>query len=562
MRGAASPVSGKDAMLRGTWGDRCRRRLASGGLPFCFVLIGGLFAPNLLWAQDGAEPATPAKDTTTIVSVSGIDEPVRPEMELTLEEAVRLSLRHNIDLQVQRVTEERSRRDRRIADAAFDPLFRTNYTLGRFRQPSVSFLDFGSTTSTISVNAFASDNWSMGVSGILETGTQYSVTAGGSRSDNPDSSIFSLNPRYSSSFELQVTQPLLRGFGDDSVLADVRIATRNAEISRLELRRRVEDTLVAVVNAYWDLLFARKDLEVKEQALVEANELLEINQRKLQVGNGTEFDVIDAEANIETQRAGIIDSRNTRDNAQDSLLDLINSPNYRRGGVENPLFLDVQIVPVTEPDLDELKISLEESVDTALNHRLEIQQQVLGIQNAEDTYQRAADDALPRFDLTGSWTNSGLEGDFSGSWDELSSGTYYDWSVGVVFEIPIGNRAARERRAQARLDRTSARLEHERTINAVVLGVTQAVRDVRSAQQRVQTTRAATRLRTEQLDGEKRRLSVGLSTSYQVLQVQNDLLEAQTAEVESVVFLLKAVTAYRRQLGDVLETFGIEVDAP
>ena len=553
-------------MLRGTWGDRCRRRLASGGLPFCFALIGVLFAPTLFaqegGSREGSEPTTPTKDTTTIVSVSGIDEPVRPEMELTLEEAVRLSLRHNIDLQVQRVTEERSRRDRRIADAAFDPLFRTNYTLGRFRQPSVSFLDFGSTTSTISVNAFASDNWSMGVSGILETGTQYSVTAGGSRSDNPDSSIFSLNPRYSSSFELQVTQPLLRGFGDDSVLADVRIATRNAEISRLELRRRVEDTLVAVVNAYWDLLFARKDLEVKEQALVEANELLEINQRKLQVGNGTEFDVIDAEANIETQRAGIIDSRNTRDNAQDSLLDLINSPNYRRGGVENPLFLDVQIVPVTEPDLEDLRISLEDSVDTALNHRLEIQQQVLGIQNAEDTYQRAADDALPRFDLTGSWTNSGLEGDFSGSWDELSSGTYYDWSVGVVFEIPIGNRAARERRAQARLDRTSARLEHERTINAVVLGVTQAVRDVRSAQQRVQTTRAATRLRTEQLDGEKRRLSVGLSTSYQVLQVQNDLLEAQTAEVESVVFLLKAVTAYRRQLGDVLETFGIEVDAP
>ena len=530
--------------------------------PLASTIIIAVLATPLVAQDASSAPVAPAAPTAPATTTPTADEPRRPAMELTLDDAIRLALSHNIDLQLQRLTEERARRDRRVADAAFDPLFRTSYTLARFRQPSVSFLDFGSTSSTISVNAVASDNWSMGVSGILETGTQYSVTAGGSRSDNPDSSIFSLNPRYSSSFELQVTQPLLRGFGDDSVLADVRIATRNAEISRLELRRRVEDTLVAVVNAYWDLLFARKDLEVKEQALVEANELLEINQRKLQVGNGTEFDVIDAEANIETQRAGIIDSRNTRDNAQDSLLDLINSPNYRRGGVENPLFLDVQIVPVTEPDLEDLRISLEDSVDTALNHRLEIQQQVLGIQNAEDTYQRAADDALPRFDLTGSWTNSGLEGDFSGSWDELSSGTYYDWSVGVVFEIPIGNRAARERRAQARLDRTSARLEHERTINAVVLGVTQAVRDVRSAQQRVQTTRAATRLRTEQLDGEKRRLSVGLSTSYQVLQVQNDLLEAQTAEVESVVFLLKAVTAYRRQLGDVLETFGIEVDAP
>ena len=521
----------------------------------CTIITVILVAP--LEAQDASSaPVTPAAPTTSPT----VDEPRRPAMELTLDDAIRLALSHNIDLQLQRLTEERARRDRRVADAAFDPLFRTSYTLARFRQPSVSFLDFGSNISTISVNAFASDRWDMGVSGLLETGTQYSLTAGGSRNDNPDSSIFSLNPRYTSSLELQVTQPLLRGFGDDSVLADVRIAARNAEISNLELRRRIEDTLIAVVNSYWDLLFTRKDLEVKQQALVEANELLDINRRKLQVGSGTEFDVIDAEANIETQKAGIIDAQNALENAQDTLLDQINAPEYRRGGVENPLFLDVEIVPVTEPDLDDLEISLETSVELALEQRLEIHQQVLAIQNSEDLYQRTVDDALPRLDLTGSWTNAGLESDFGGSWDELSSGTYYDWSIGLVFEVPIGNRAAKERRSQAKIDRASARLDHRRTVNTVVLGVTQAVRDVRSAQQRVETTRAATRLRTEQLDGEKRRLSVGLSTSYQVLQVQNDLLEAQTSEVESIVFLLKAVTAYRRQTGDVLESFGIEVE--
>ena len=481
-------------------------------------------------------------------------------MELTLDDAIRLSLSHNIDLRLQRLTEDRARRDRLVADAAFDPLFRTSYTLSRFRQPSVSFLDFGSNISTIAVNAFASDRWDMGVSGLLETGTQYSLVAGGSRNDNPDSSIFSLNPRFSSSVELQLTQPLLRGFGDDSVLADVRVTARNAEISKLELHRRIEDTLIAVANSYWDLLFTRKDLEVKLQALVEANELLDINRRKLQVGSGTEFDVIDAEANIETQRAGIIDAQNALENAQDSLLDQINAPKFRRGGVENSLFLDVEIVPVTVPDLEDINLSLERSVDLALEQRIEIQQQVLTIQNSEDIFQRTADDALPRLDLTGSWTNSGLEDGFGGSWEELGSGTYYDWSLGIVLEVPIGNRAAKERRSQARIDRSSARLDLQRTINTVVLGVTQAVRDVRSAQQRVQTTRAAVRLRTEQLDGEKRRLSVGLSTSYQVLQVQNDLLEAQTSEVESIVFLLKAMTEYRRQTGDVLESLGIEIE--
>lgn len=546
-----------------------------GALPLIGILAAVLIAtvlgaqapPEAPTAPAGTPPqepsapsaATPGAAPSEQSAPALPEEPELPAMELTLQDAIRLALGYNLDLRVDRLSEDRIRREERIADAAFDPLFRTSYNLARFRQPSVSFLDFGSTTSTISVNPFEADQWDVGISGLLKTGTSYSIVAGGTRGDNPDSSIFSLNPRYSSSVELQLTQPLLRGFGDDTVLTDLRVASRDAEISNLELRARIEDTCVSVANAYWDLLFARKDLDVKEQALLEAQELLAINQRKLDVGSGTEIDVIDAEANIETQRAGIIDARNARENSQDTLLDLINAPQHRQGGLENPLFIQVEIVPTTEPNLEDVELSLADSVKRAMEQRTEVEQSVLSIQNREDLLDRAEDDVLPRLDLTGSWANSGLEEDFSGSWEELGSGTYYDWSVGVLFEVPLGNRAARERRAQARIDRASARLEQQRVINSVVLGVTQAVRDVRSAQQRLQTTRAATRLRQEQLDGEKRRLQVGASTSYQVLQIQNDLLEAQTSEVQSTVALLKAMTSYRKQTGDVLTVLGIEV---
>ncbi len=537
-----------------------RSRTASLGAVLILIVTLGGIAP----AQD--DPTPPPDPAGAVAGATGgkatpllLQEPKLPEMELALEEAIRLALIYNLDLQTDRLAEDRFRREVKIADAGFDPLFRTNYTLSRFRQPSVSFLDFGSTTSQIAVNPFESDRWDAAISGLLKTGTSYELTVGGARNNNPESGIFSLNPRYSSSVELQLTQPILRGFGDDTVLTGLRVASRNVEISSLELRSRVEDTCVAVANAYWDLLFARKDLEVKEQALVEAEELRAINQRKLDVGTGTEIDVIDSEANIETQRAGIIDARNFRGNAQDALLDLINDPAKRVGGLENPLFLNVEIFPVTEPNLEDVEIVLSDSVSLALEQRTEVRQALLAILNTEDFLRRAEDDTLPRLDLTGSWGNSGLEGGFSGSWDELATGTYYNWSVGLVFEIPIGNRIARERRSQARIDRSSARIDQERTVNSVVLGVTRAVRDVRSAQQRVKTTRAATRLRQEQLDGEKRRLEVGASTSYQVLQVQNDLLEAQTAQVESSVFLLKAMTAFRKETGDVLNVLGIHV---
>ncbi len=536
-----------------------RRQRGSGSLvPTIALLIAILLGvlSSTGWAQVDSDST---KTDGPIGTPDLAARPTRPKMELSLPDAIRLALGHNVDLKIERLTAERSKRDRIIADAAFDPLFRTSYTMARFRQPSVSFLDFGEATSTITVNPFENDSFDLGISGLLSTGTSYSITAQTNRSDNPDSTLFSFNPRYSSGVRIQLTQPLLRGLGEEAVLADVRIAARNAEISSLELERRVEDILVVVANAYWDLLYARKDLEVKEQGLLEATDLLDINRRKLQVGSGTEIDVIDAEANIETQKAGIIDARNALDNAQDSLLDQINAPDYRLGR-DNPLFIDVEIVPTTEPAFEDLELSLADSVDTALDERVELRQSRLTIENAEDLYDRASNDLLPSLDLIGSWTNSGLEDGFSGTWRELSGGTYYDWSVGLVFEIPIGNRAARERRSQADIDRSSAQLDRERTVNSIVLGVTQAVRNVRSAQQRVLTTRAATRLRSEQLDSEKRRLERGLSTSYQVLQTQNDLLEAQTTEVESVVLLLKAITAYRKQTGEVLGIFGIELN--
>lgn len=532
------------------------------------LLVLVLIAIGAPASVGGQDPTTvpvdpPAPTDATADPAAASDDPQRARLDLSLEDAVRLALSHNLDIAIERRTRERVAREETIADAAFDPLFRTSYTLARFRAPSVSQLDFGLgvVSNEIAVNPFENDRWDVGVSGLLKTlGTSYTVDATGSRSDNPESSIFSLNPRYSSGLGIEFTQPLLRGFGDDTVNTQLRIASRDAEISRLELRRRVEDTLVAVVDAYWDLLFTREDLEVKNNALLEAQELLQINQRKLQVGSGTELEVLDAEANIETQRSGIIDAENAVQNAEDRLLDLINAPEYRQGGFQNPLFIDAEIVPTTEVDVESVELSLEESVDRALLQRIEVQQAVLNVLNSQDLVDQAEDSVLPRLDVIAGWRNSGLEEDFGGSWDELFTGTYYDWNLGVVFEVPIGNRAARERRSQARLDRESARLDQARIVNSIVLGVTQAVRDVRSAQQRVQTTRKTTELRQEQLDGEKRRLEVGASTSFQVLQIQQDLLEAQRAEIESQVILLKAMTAYRQRTGDVLPVLGISID--
>ena len=93
-----------------------------------------------------------------------------------------------------------------------------------------------------------------------------------------------------------------------------------------------------------------------------------------------------------------------------------------------------------------------------------------------------------------------------------------------------------------------------------MLEVTRAVRELQSARQSVDTTAAATRLRREELDGETRRLEVGVSTAYQGLQVQNSLLQAQVSELQSQVRLRKAISSYRNATGTILKGHGIQLD--
>ncbi|MEE8143462.1 MAG: TolC family protein [Planctomycetota bacterium] len=483
------------------------------------------------------------------------------EIHLSLDEAVRIALERNLDVRIEHLTRNKSRSDITIASAAFDPLFSTSYTMSKLRSPTVDFLAGvgAALQSTVVVNPSTNQNVNVGLSGLLQTGTTYSLSLFGARQDNPESAFFSINPRHNTRVRAEITQPLLKGFGLNANLADLRIARHNAEISEHRLRRLWETTVADVNNAYWTLVFAREDLRVKEEGMREAEQLLEINRHKVAVGTAKEIDIIDAEANIQNQKSGIIDAKNQIRQAQDDLLDLLNyqeilneeqSRNEHSG---HALYVDVQVIPSSRLEYEEFPVGLEDAIFLALNQRHDLQEAELQISNARLEYNRRKNQRLPSLDVRGTWTQQGLEGNLGNSTDELFSGRFYNWTLGVTFEYPLGNRREKNLFFQAGADLESSDLSYERLRNSIILQVTQAVRNIDAAAQRIETTRATTRLRGEQLEGEKQRLRVGSSTSYNVLQVQNDLLEAQIEEVRSGMDYKNAITAFKVAVGTIIE---------
>ncbi|MEC9476283.1 MAG: TolC family protein [Planctomycetota bacterium] len=514
---------------------------------FRCALLLMIFSPAIV-AQD--------KDAISAIVDSEVSTSVGSEsLDLSLDDAIGLALDHNLDLEIQRIGERRNQWDPLIAEAAFDPLFRTGYTISKSSTTSTSIIEGAEVGQQIEQD---NRNYFLGLSGQLRYGTTWNVRLNGSRFESSSTSEFFSPLNYRGAYQLSLSQPLLRGFGRDITETSLRVAVRNALASRLATRRSVETTVASVVGSYWDLVYTRRNVAVQESALAEARELLEINRRRLEVGTGTEIDVISAEANIETQKAGIIDSVNQLRDIQDVLLDKINAPGFRVGGDSGPLFRDVEVVPTTPLELAEFPVEMSDAVQMALASRLELVQQDLQIANSEDQLRLSEDQLKPSLTLDGGWTQPGNDISFDGSWSNI--GEDYNWSAGLNFEIPLGNRAARNRLLQSREDLRMAQISRDQASHGIVLEVTRAVRELQSARQSVETNAAATHLRREELDGETRRLEVGVSTAYQVLQVQNSLLQAQVSELQAQVRLRKAIAAYRNATGTILKGYGIELD--
>lgn len=475
--------------------------------------------------------------------------------KLGLVEAIQLALEHNLGLQVQRVSQGKAYLDPIIAEAAFDPLFSTGFTLSESETTATSIID-GAAVGESSKRS--NDSYFMGLSGLMRYGTSWQFRLSGNRSETSAVSPFFSPLNYRSGAELTLSQPLLRGRGQEITETNLRVALRNAEASKLATVRAMETTVAAVESSYWDLVYARRNVEVQRSALEEAEELLELNRRRLDVQVGTRLDVISAEANVATQKASIISALNALRDLQDILLDRINAPEFRGGTDVASMLKDFEIIPTTAINPTQFDPQLESVVQEALARRLELAQSDLQIASSRDLLKVRENDLLPTLDLSGSFSQPGNGLSFSESWSDI--GDDYAWSAGLNLQIPLGQRAAQNREMQAREDLRLAQLSKEQISNGIILEVTRAIRELESARQAVETTEAATRLRREELDGERRRLEAGVSTAYQVLQVQNSLLSAQVQELQAKIRVRKAITGYRNATGTILRDYGIRLD--
>jgi len=527
----------------------------------CLAAGAGIVAAPPARAQSGASSEA-VMEVRTAAHRALLDVPVRLEIRddalaLSIEEAVEVALQRNLGLVIQRYTREQSALTVFGNRGIYDLQLRAGGTVRDTENATFSELE-ASQSEQQSVN--------MGLDQLTPQGGNVGLTFFNTRSET---NAFQLvNPGFGSDLQLDFDQPLLRNFGRLVTERQLRLARLDSRISLEEFELEVVQTVQDVERAYWNLIDAREQLNVAEEALELAEELHERNKIEVEVGTRAPLELVQSEATIATRQEEIIRAQQTLGDAEDQLRLLLNLPTD---------LWSLPLDPTTQAQSDPLEIDLEEAIRTAYGSRPEMRTQELAIERAEVDAAFARNQRRPRVDLSATYGLGGVGGtgslpdpdnpgqeipidtDIFDAIDQVFARDFPRWTLGVTFAYPLQNRAAKANSLAADLVVEQQELRLDDLRRQILTEVRSAVRQVNSAAQQIASAEVSRRLQERNLDAEQKRYENGMSTSFQVTEIQEDLTQARSREVSARTAYRIALAEYQRSIGRLPEAFDIEI---
>ncbi len=458
-------------------------------------------------------------------------------IRLSLEEAVRMALRNNPALRVERYGPLTASQEVVKEKGAFDPILSLTMSGSREEVPA---------SSVVMSSEERSLDMELGLEGRLVTGTEYSLNWTYERYHG-DSSFLTLNPYHLTTLTLTVSQPLLKGFGEDIQTTMIDVAEENLRASEFGLRMKAEEIVDSAVSSYYDVLLSEERRRTAGLSLELAREVLEEVEARIETGAMAPVEIYKAEAEVAKREEALLEAENALRDGLDLLKAVL--------GMED---LDTE-VELTEPEPPlEGPPDLKESIASALSHRRDLLQARSEKRRLELLERYYRNQMLPDLELFGTVGLNGLSGTPSGSLDSLLEGRYRSWRIGLSLQIPLWRRASKAeylkagygvRRAEARLKE----LQQE-----VRLEVRRAWRELALWLKRIEAARKTRTATEKRLEAEEERFRIGMATLNDVLRFQQEYTDALFEERRARIEYLKALSRFDKAKGTILERYTAE----
>lgn len=497
---------------------------------------------------------------------AGLDIDPDEGIQLTLDEAVEIAVRRNLGLVIERYNWVQARQGVLQSLGIYDTVLFANASTSESTQPSSQVVEG---VGTITSERQAVD---FGFSQLVPTGGVLDIGLFDATRTESNNQNLPLNPLFSANAGLQFSQPLLRGFGRLPTERSIMVARIGASQSVEFAEQQLSDTIRDVEIAYWNLVGARNQLVVAREALSLAQVLHDQNRVRVDVGTLAPLELIQSEAGIANREEDIILAEAAIGDAEDELRRLLN--------LESDRYWSQPIVPTTEPETAAIQIDVDEAVATALAERPEVAAQLLRIDALEIDERVLRNLALPQLNLifnygvfgqagesdaiinpeTGEVEFPAQDGSLSDALSDVYGADFDFWQVALAFSYPLQNRDRRAQATIADLETDRAFAELQQLEQQIRTEVRAAARQVETALKQIDSAQVSRQLEERNLDAERKRYENGMSSSFRVLEIQEDLTQARSREVNAVASYRRALAAYYRAIGLLVSEKGIDIE--
>ena len=476
---------------------------------------------------------------------------------LSLKDAIIRALSNNVSIAVESFNSKVKK------ETIIDSLSEFDATLGLELSTARKTQQLASAFSSPNRMENDNDNWDLSLSQKLVTGANYQFDFTNNR-NKTNSATAGLNPSYSSEFQLSLTQPLLKNFGIDLNKRNIHIAKNEVDISDHEFKTKVIETVSEVENIYWDFVFTLGDLEVKQKSLERAKALQRRVKAQVLVGIMAPIETLQAESEVASREEFLLSAQDSIDDNQDKLKNILNIDFSSPEGL-SPIY------PSNQANVLIVDFDFNEIVKMALSNRPDYLAKKKDLENKNILVKYQENQIYPSVDLVGSLGINGLSGEattitsgtfqgtsaYGGSYgnsltDALST-NYYDWEFGVKFSYPLGNRSAKSKLSASRLEKAQLILGIKDLEKKIILEVRESARQLKTDSKRIKAATVAKKLAEEKLKAEEKKFEVGLSTSFNVLKFQEDLAEAQSNEIKTIIDYKQSRVLFRKSIASTLK---------
>jgi outer membrane protein TolC len=503
-------------------------------------------------------------------------------IRLTLKQVLYIALSNNPAVAAIELSPIASTEAVRGALGVFDPDLTSTADQIKTVTPATSALE--SASDALSTKNY---DWNFGLNKIsaLTNGT-FSATFNNTRqlSNNLTQTI---NPSYNSTLAVSLSQPLLRNFGWRFATINVRLSESAQKQAQWTMAQNLLSFVQRVGNDYWNVVLSEENLQVAQESLKFNQDLVRQNAIAVRVGTLAPLDLQEAQSSAATAAANVYTAEASLATSRAVLRqDVMLNPSHS--------FLPQNIEPADSPNLA-MKIDENEmdALETGVLYSPSLGEMREGIRGALLQVKFQENQLLPQVNLQTQFANSALAGDalcgptfgstktncfnsslpgppplngvqlpFSGDYstvlNKLFNFGFYNYGFIFNYERPLSNAAARSALGQARVSYEQLRLQYRASLSQLVEQVESALANIHADIKRVEATKSATYYSREALHDEEIRFRVGMATTHDLLQYQNELVTAQGNEVQADIDLENAWIALETAKGTLMRSFNVQ----